>query len=148
MAAAVSADTRQALLVRHAHADWPGFPGTDFDRPLTPRGEADAAITGYSIRAAGHAPELILVSPARRTMQTAQIIAEHLGLPPTVLCPVDALYNGEAGILGGELRRAATHGLVMLVAHNPGISQLARELSGDTGSRMFAPGEWRLVALR
>ena len=145
----MSTDTRQALLVRHAHADWPGFPGTDFDRPLTPRGEADAAITGYSIRAAGHAPELILVSPARRTMQTAQIIAEHLGLAPTVLCPVDALYNAESETLAAELRRAAQQaGLVMVVAHNPGISQLARELSGDAGSRMFAPADWRLVPLR
>lgn len=137
------------VLVRHAHADWPDYDGRDFDRPLTPRGEEDAHATGRAIAGAGHRPVLILASPARRTRQTAEIICAELGLAPAVLCFDDCLYNATGAALIAELRRHADedHPTVMLVAHNPGISDVARKLSGDPHARGFAPADWCALAL-
>ena len=138
---------RHAILVRHAHAEWPAYVGTDFDRPLTPQGLADAQSAAAAIRDAGHRPELVLTSPARRTQQTTQIIAAALGLPDTAIRPMDALYNAGPEALDTELRRAfATAGLVLLVAHNPGISELARKLTGDPGFTAFRPAHWLHVS--
>jgi len=137
------------ILVRHAHADWPDYHGCDLDRPLTPQGEADAAATAQAIRAAGNIPALLLVSPALRTRQTAAIIAHGLGLDDSAIVLVDSLYNASAETLEDELRSASATagGTVVLVAHNPGISELARRLGRDPSFRPFAPGHWRLLNL-
>jgi phosphohistidine phosphatase len=146
----VAPQSWQVILVRHAHADWPGYDGRDFDRPLTPRGEQEALATGRSIGAAGHRPALVVASPARRTRQTAEIICEELELPAGALRLVDTLYNAAGPALAAELRRHATHagGMLMLVAHNPGISDVARRLAGDAQADGFAPADWRVLALR
>jgi phosphohistidine phosphatase len=141
-------NTRQchAILVRHAHAEWPAYFGTDFDRPLTPQGLGDAQATASAIRDAGHRPDLLLVSPARRTLQTAGIIANTLGLPDTAVQQVDALYNAAPDTLDAELRRVLIiASTVMLVAHNPGISELARQLTGNAKFASFRPADWLYV---
>lgn len=141
---------RHVLIARHAHAEWPSWQGRDIDRPLTPRGEQDAARAGAAIRTAGYVPALVLVSPALRTRMTADIIARELGLAQHALRRVEALYNATARVLEAELREAVqeVEGLVMLVAHNPAVSHLARALSSDPAAPPFAPADWRLLPLR
>jgi phosphohistidine phosphatase len=132
-----------AILVRHANADWPKYVGTDFDRPLTSQGLADAAATAAAIRDAGHRPALLLASAARRTMQTAHVIATALDGPEAPVVPVSELYNGGADVLAAELRKAFLMAdSVMLVAHNPGISELARIMTGNPRLAAFRPGHW------
>ncbi len=134
---------RHVVLVRHAHAEWPGYAGRDFDRPLTPQGLGDARKTAAAIRNAGHRPALLLTSPARRTRQTAEIIATALGVPDAAIRDVDALYNASRNTLDAELRQALTAAPeVLLVAHNPGISELARALSGNAAFTGFRPAQW------
>jgi phosphohistidine phosphatase len=136
------------VLVRHAHAQWPLYSGRDFDRPLTPRGEEDARVAAQAIRAADLVPTLILSSPARRTRQTADILARVLGLQGGQLLFVDALYNARPATLEAELRRVARRGTAsVLVAHNPGISDLARQMSGDPQRPDFSPGGWACLVL-
>ena len=128
--------------MRHAHAEWPGYSGEDFDRPLTPRGLADAAAAARAMRAAGHVPDLLLASPARRTRQTAEVVVATMELPSSVLRFVDSLYNGTASTLARELQRASSAGLVLLVAHNPGISALAQKLAEDPARPPLPPAGW------
>jgi phosphohistidine phosphatase len=144
----VNGGQQQAILVRHAHADWPNYVGADFDRPLTPRGLTDAAATAAAIRDAGHRPGLLLTSPARRTLQTTQIIATMLGMQDQLVCQASELYNAGADVLCAQLRKALlSANTVMLVAHNPGISELARMLTGNPGFAPMRPGHWLHVAL-
>ena len=128
--------------MRHAHAEWPGYSGEDFDRPLTPRGLADAASAARAMRAAGHIPDLLLASPARRTRQTAEVVVATMELPSSVLRFVDSLYNATASTLARELQRASSTGLVLLVAHNPGISELAKKLAEDPACPPLLPAGW------
>jgi phosphohistidine phosphatase len=136
------------ILVRHAHAEWPNYRGPDFDRPLTPQGEAGARATGRAIREAGFIPALLLASSARRTRQTAEIIAEELQLPPAVLRFSENLYNAPDVTLQLEVQSAApATGLLMMVAHNPGVSELARVLADDIAAPNYRPGDWRVLPL-
>jgi phosphohistidine phosphatase len=136
------------ILVRHAHAEWPNYRGADFDRPLTSRGLADARAAGRAIHAAGHRPTLLLASPACRTRQTAELLAGELQLPDGALRYVDNLYNATATTLEAELRKVTTAAsCVVLVAHNPGVSNLARVLAEDPETPPCQPAEWRLLQL-
>jgi phosphohistidine phosphatase len=138
---------QHAILVRHANAEWPHYVGSDFDRPLTPQGLADARSTATAIREAGHMPGVLLTSPAKRTLQTAQIIASTLGLRDEAVVQAGELYNAGADILDAELRKAfLSADIVMLIAHNPGISELARMLTGDPAFAAFRPAHWLCVA--
>jgi phosphohistidine phosphatase len=138
----------QLIVVRHAHAEWPQYHGPDLERPLTQRGLADAHATARAITSAGHRPTLLLASPACRTRQTAEILAEELQLPDTAVRYVDSLYNATAGTLAAELRKLARpDDLVVMVAHNPGVSNLARLLSDDPQAPACLPAEWRVLQL-
>jgi phosphohistidine phosphatase len=143
----VTTRPQQAILVRHANAEWPRYEGTDFDRPLTPQGLTDAASTASAIVEAGHRPDVLLTSPSRRTMQTASIIAGALQLPEASVVQISELYNAAADVLDVELRKAfLCADTVLVVAHNPGISELARMLTGNPGFTAFRPGHWLHVA--
>ena len=123
------------LLLRHAKAQ-PLGRGQDFDRALTDRGKADAARIGAWLKRCGHEPSLALVSTAARTRQTFDIVAAHLAsahLAPAF--PVrydDALFSAAPGQLRDALATVEpTVRCLLLVGHNPAVSELALALSGD-----------------
>lgn len=139
---------RIVTLVRHAHAQWPMYSGRDFDRPLTPRGLKDALAAAREIRAAGLRPQVLLSSPAERTRTTAMILARELGLAPDALLFEDRLYNASADLLESVARDAATRcAQVMLVGHNPGISELAHRLAHQENLSPLAPAAWQSFPL-
>lgn len=136
------------ILVRHAHAQWPAYTGRDFDRPLTERGRREAQDTGRAIVAAGVPPQRIIASSALRTRQTALILMDCLQLPADALQLLDSLYNAQSPALWSALGASASDGApVLLVAHNPGISELARLLSDNPSLPAFRPAEWRTFAI-
>ncbi len=130
-------------LVRHGHAEWPAYVGRDFDRPLTPRGTDEALATARAIHAAALRPSILLSSPARLSRETAEILARELGLPAESLHFESPLYNASADGLEAAVRDAASHlAHVMLVAHNPGISEFARRLMNDAALAPLPPAGW------
>ena len=139
----------QVIILRHAHAEWPSYSGADFDRPLTARGLAEARSSARAISDAGHRPAFLLVSPARRTRQTAEILAEEFQLGPECVHYVDSLYNASSSTLAAELKAATKAGdTALLVAHNPGVSDLVRDLGNHPATQSLKTAEWRLLPLR
>jgi phosphohistidine phosphatase len=138
----------QVIILRHAHAEWPSYSGADFDRPLTARGLAEARSSARAISDAGHRPAFILASPACRTRQTAEIVAEEFQLGPESLLYVDSLYNASSRTLADELRAAMKPGgTALLVAHNPGVSDLVRDLGHQPATQPLRTAEWRVLPL-
>lgn len=138
----------QVIILRHAHAEWPSYAGADFDRPLTARGLAEARSSARAISDAGHRPAFILVSPACRTRQTAEILAEEFQLGPESVHYVDSLYNASSCTLVAELKAAAKTGATaLLVAHNPGVSDLVRDLGNHPATQSLKTAEWRVLPL-
>jgi phosphohistidine phosphatase len=123
---------KQLLLLRHAEAE-PAAPGTrDIDRVLTERGRQEALEAAEVIAAAGLSIDEILLSPARRTSQSADIMMRRLGLLLAVE-RVPALYLGAAQALLQALQGCrSTSNTVLVIGHNPGISELAQQLSRST----------------
>ncbi|HTK33705.1 MAG TPA: histidine phosphatase family protein [Caulobacteraceae bacterium] len=132
------------ILLRHGKAEERAPSGKDFDRALAPRGHEEAREAGRRLAEAGLVPDLALVSPARRAIQTWEEVAA--ALPQTVLEQAPALYNASPATLL-EAVECADAASVILVGHNPGIHALAAHLlaqgqAGSTVGRLIARGSF------
>ena len=118
------------LLVRHAKSsrDDPGL--ADKERPLNDRGRRDAPMTGKRLAERRIRPDMILSSPAVRALTTAEMIARELDYKRTNIVVDDRLYAVEADELLEVIRALGdTLECVMLVGHNPELTELAHRFS-------------------
>src|SRR4051794_30394995 len=121
---------RQLLLLRHAKSSWDDAKLSDHARPLNARGRRAAAAIRAAMRELGLAPDIVLVSSARRTMQTLEILEPWDETP--LIEPMDALYLATARRMLKVLQGVAeTARSVLLIAHNPGMHELAVMLAGE-----------------
>lgn len=117
---------QRLILMRHAEAERASSSGDDRDRVLSARGRTDATQMGRTLSAKGLRPDLALVSAAARTRQTWDLAHEAFG--DVDLREQGALYNAGAETLRRAVEAVEEEaGCLMLVAHNPGIHQLAVE---------------------
>jgi len=120
------------LLVRHAKSSWdePGL--ADAERTLNKRGRRDAPRMGKRLANADHRPDLIVSSPAVRARATADAIAAEIGYPAADIAVVDSAYAASPRELMDIIRHFDDgYTCVMLVCHNPGITDLVNELTDE-----------------
>ena len=119
---------RTLLLLRHAKSSWDDPSLSDHARPLNLRGQQAAAAMAREMRRLGLRPDHALVSSARRTLQTFAALGPWDEPPATF--PMDSLYLAPAADLLGVINAApATARCMLLVGHNPGLHELALQLS-------------------
>ena len=118
-------------IVRHAKA-FQNRPGVeDLERPLDTVGHAEASEIARYIQRTGLAPEVILGSSARRVRETLSLFLPYLEGDLTIYLE-SALYLASAEQLVTRLNHLDVRALrVMMIAHNPGIAQLATMLAYD-----------------
>jgi phosphohistidine phosphatase len=124
----------QLLLLRHAKSSWDDTRLGDRDRPLTERGRRAAAAMRQAMLEFGLAPDLVLVSPARRTLQTLELLEPWDDTP--LVEQIEALYLAAPAQLLATLHEVPeTVRSVLLIGHNPGMHDLAQTLlaAGQTG---------------
>lgn len=116
------------LLLRHAKAE-PGGSTDDFERRLTDKGRADAERLGRHLKRIDHVPDAAMVSAARRTVETFEIVAGGTGIPAA---REPRLYNATPAQIRDAVAGAAegTRRL-MVVGHNPGLMEAATALAGE-----------------
>lgn len=123
---------KQLTVVRHAKSSWKDTSLPDFDRPLNKRGRVDAPMMGQRLKDHGVMPDLIISSAAKRARKTTKIIAAALDYPKARIDYSGAIYNRESGEIVTLVR--ALDNLVhaaMLVGHNPELTEVVEELSGQ-----------------
>lgn len=126
--------SRTLTVVRHAHSEAARPGQDDADRPLSARGQREAGLAAVAFARSVDRQDvpLLLASPSRRTRATAEEFARALGLDPAsvqtderlYLASVDALFDVLQGV-----EDAQRH--VVVIGHNPGLSDFVRALSGD-----------------
>jgi len=123
---------KKLYIVRHAKSDWSHEGKSDFDRPLNERGMRNAPFMADQLAEAGHSLDFILTSPANRAITTAGFFKRRFGLN-------DSQWDTERRIYEADVKRLESiihklddaHSRVMLVGHNPGLSSLVHELTGE-----------------
>ncbi len=120
---------RQLLLMRHAKSSWDDARLSDHARPLNTRGRMAAVAMRRAMRDLGLVPEVVLVSSARRTLQTLEALEPWDETPHVE--PLDALYLASLDQMFDVLNNVVeTVRTVLLLGHNPGIHDLAVALLG------------------
>lgn len=124
--------TKVIAVLRHAQSAGKQTGQQDYDRMLSPRGEAVARTLGQKLLSQNFNLDLILSSSSRRTTQTVELINESLQLPIKKTQFKSELYEAHMATwldyiheLPNDVNR------VMLVGHNPWLSMLASHLAGS-----------------
>jgi len=115
----------ELILARHAKSDWGDTSITDHARPLNARGRRDAPLMAERLARSGASVDLLLSSTAVRARTTAAHFGEELGVEITEDRDL-YLASGDALFMRAAAPGAAS---VMVVAHDPGLSELAWRLS-------------------
>jgi phosphohistidine phosphatase len=118
---------RQLVLVRHGHAEPEREGLADIDRSLDERGRREAAQSARDLLQAHCVPNLLLTSAAQRTRATAALLARGLGLGEEHIRVEPVLYLASSSTLLQVLQQCPDSArTVLVVGHNPGLSELAR----------------------
>jgi phosphohistidine phosphatase len=123
------------LLIRHADAGdrdpalWPD----DTQRPITEKGRRRQRRVARRLKRRRLVPSLLLASPWMRAWQSAQVTAEYAGGPTPVATPALA-GPPDLEPLQQAIGRPGAEAIVVLVGHEPWLSQLASLLlTGEAG---------------
>ncbi len=86
---------------------------------------------GRELAARDWLPDQALVSPALRTRDTWRLVAAELPAHRRVVF-VDALYEASAADILSQIRQADPASVCLIVVgHNPGLEDLAKQLAGS-----------------
>jgi phosphohistidine phosphatase len=121
---------RELWLLRHGKSDR-DTPCTDFDRPLKPRGRRAAQRLGDWLQERRLSPDLVITSPARRALNTAQLVCDALKLHEPPRQEPRLYLSGIEEIKNVLAECTAKAQCVLLVGHNPDLEELLVELAGE-----------------
>ena len=137
-------------ITRHGKAQPESPTGRDEDRPLRKRGERQAHHLVEIFAALDQPPTLVMTSPLKRAIDTAQIILDGLGCELRVE-PILGLGHTASDVVEvlEVISRAADHRSIVLVGHNPQLETLVGVLtSGPTGEPIrLRTGECAVVEI-
>jgi phosphohistidine phosphatase len=118
------------VLFRHAKTEERASTGFDRDRRLLmPRGQDDARLVGQALHHAGYAPDRVLLSPARRVIETWEVVSSLFAhIEPAI---IDELYlaNPDTILECAHVLSPLT-GTTWLIGHNPGLHMAIANLCG------------------
>jgi len=120
-------------LLRHAKSSWDIPRQADHDRVLNARGRKAAQAMGHYLAREGPPPARVLCSTAARAHETWERVEssfEAAGITPAVELE-RRLYLASAGELLARVQACEDEPCLLLIAHNPGIEDLARGLAGS-----------------
>lgn len=152
------------MLLRHAKSNWPTGVA-DRDRPLAARGREAAPLMGGYLAEELLLPDLVLISPARRTVETWELVAPMLPEKPATQYEPRIYEARTSALLDVVQETAPVVKTLLMIGHNPGFENLAQSLTGHgdryAAARMsqkyptcglavlnFAIEDWRDVAER
>ncbi|MBV5303128.1 MAG: histidine phosphatase family protein [Chlorobium sp.] len=128
-------------IVRHAKAGSGSQYTGDFDRRLNEVGLKAAHVLAGLLEERSVAPDLVITSPATRSLSTAEIFCEILGYPKDSIEKRMEIYEGGAGRLMTIVQQLEEcNHTIMLFGHNPTVTAFSNLLSGSDLNSMATCG--------
>lgn len=124
------------MMLRHGIAEDVSPDGSDAKRCLTAEGVAEMRREAQGMRNLGLKPGVILTSPLVRAVQTAEIVAEALGMPEALRQEIRLGPGFSLQHLRTLFIAHGDHRAIMLVGHEPGMSVVTGQLIGGGAVRM------------
>jgi phosphohistidine phosphatase len=118
------------LLVRHAKSSWEEPGVSDEDRPLNERGKHDAPEMAKRIKDKKIKIDLFISSTAKRARRTAKYFADEWKVKKDDIVLKEELYLATPSAFIQVLEKLdKKYDTVALFSHNPGITELANQLT-------------------
>jgi len=118
-------------LIRHAKSSWSDPSLQDFDRPLNSRGNRDVKMMTSILSNKTKNIDLILTSKAKRALATTEVITNGNGVNYKEIIKEDRLYQASSKKISKLISKQNNKfDSLAIVAHNPGLTELANELGG------------------
>ncbi len=117
---------RHGIAVTRGSAEFPD----DSKRPLTPDGKRKMKEIAQGLSRVGFAPDWVVTSPLVRAVETAEIVAESLGSNLAMDFCEALRPGGSAEALIAFLAKHPNRKRVLVVGHEPDLSELATRLIG------------------
>lgn len=121
----------EIYILRHGIAEDPQAGQPDSERSLTSEGRKKLRNVLRTAASAGVAPSLILTSPYKRALQTAQLAAEILDYKGELLETKALVPNSSPKDVWDEIREHKDEARILLSGHEPLFSRLAAYLLGS-----------------
>jgi phosphohistidine phosphatase len=121
---------KNLFLLRHAKSSWKNHDLTDFDRPLNNRGINSAPQIAAQLKRRKIEINLVVSSSAKRASDTAQIFADILECRDKIVFTEKLYLASGFNILKIIRELEEDYKNILIVSHNPGITDLANYL-GD-----------------
>ena len=117
--------------LRHGIAvDREEWKGNDFDRPLTDEGRERMAREAKTIAKLDLGLDVIITSPLLRAKETAKIVAERLKMEDELIEDERLGPDFDATRLSAILQERAIADAIMLVGHDPSMTEMVGQLAG------------------
>ena len=142
-------------IVRHGKSSWKDLDLTDMERPLKQRGVKNVTTLGKILSKDRLKPNQILTSPAKRALDTAEIVHQCLHLKKAQFVVNSDLYDCDFAALyrlvtelDDDLKR------IMIVGHEPTLSSfvnhflqnpLEKLVTASLTTMKFGVGSWREI---
>lgn len=132
---------RELILIRHTKSDHANFSLPDFERPLKKDRVKDAKAMGKKLKELGMSPDLIMSSPAVRTIQTARAFCLQLHYPFKKMMFDNRIYEASAEDILQVIRETPLEvEQLLLVGHHPALTHLANFFGGNSISHLPTTG--------
>jgi phosphohistidine phosphatase len=130
------------ILVRHAKTEQVHSQMKDFDRNLLNRGINDAHHVSLKLLDKKIIPDLIISSPARRAIETAEIFADNFDYQKKDILIKEIIYDHYTTddfikMLGGLSNK---YDKVMIFGHNPNFEILAYRFTNEFNKHLPTTG--------
>src|SRR5215467_5005725 len=120
--------------VRHASAGQRVLnPKKDEKRPLDADGIAQCGHVGRALAAMNVQPDMIISSPFKRATQTASLIGNEIGYEGKLQLEPAVLPEASFADFRRMLEKYLKHEAVMVVGHNPSITEFLARMIGKAG---------------
>ncbi len=125
---------KKLIIMRHAQAQLEQYGKNDRERTITMAGMHEIDALRQRIHGKLEGVSLVICSNARRTRQTLEGIRPFLPNSADVQFD-DSLYHASADSLWHKIQTTtSSHNSIMLVGHNPAVTQLTTAIDASIGA--------------
>lgn len=119
-------------LVRHAKSSWNNSDLPDFSRTLNEVGKKEVLFMANKLKEMGCNPDYFISSPSKRTKETSKIIATALNFNFEKIIFDERIYHSSLDQMLKILNEVPnSFNNIILVGHNPTLTQLSNYLTDD-----------------
>ena len=127
----------ELYVMRHSKSSWSNLNLKDFDRPLNKRGKKDAKLICEFFIKKKINFDYVLVSSSKRTKKTLQLMLKRLKRPKKIISSKKLYLTDEKKIIEYIKKVPKTYNSILLINHEPAITNLVRELIKNHNGNLF-----------